>query len=179
MTITLPALCAAALALAACAAPLPPPAYQQPSESQAKKAYRDALRNALREPGDKQEGPPPGDESGLEAMMRGGRIERAARIENDNETILGSIDTLIDATPVNCVWAAFDRGELPGTSDETDPTYPDHAWRCGVTIVHDTARRGNVQADTEGFFYMRDDRYVYAGKAAHGFRASRDIAAGL
>jgi hypothetical protein len=160
-------------------APPAPPAYPAPDAYTARLAYADALRASLRAPGNPDEAPPPGEESGFAAMARGGRIARAERVIENNAVIRKSIASLATAEVSGCAWTALDLEEATGGADVDASTYPSHAWRCSVRIVHDTERRGRVEATTQGWFYKLGDRFVYLGKAAHGFKRSADIAKGL
>lgn len=168
------------IALAAGCAQAPPPAYQPPTELEARLAYKDALRAALKEPGDPNEGPPPGgEESYIEAMARGGRIARAERAIESNATLLKSIASLSQAELEDCAWTALDVDEATGGTEDDSSTYPEWAWHCSVRIVHRTDGRGQVEAGTDGWFFRNGDKFVYVGKAAHGFKRTIDIERGL
>src|SRR5687768_14745774 len=106
------------LAVTAGCANAPPPAYQPPTEPEARLAYADALRAALKEPGNPDEGPPAnGDESYIEAMARGGRIARAKRAIENNATILSSISSLSKAEVSGCAWTGLDLEDATGGAD--------------------------------------------------------------
>jgi hypothetical protein len=175
------AACAIFIAAAAgCAQAPPPPAYAAPAEHEALLAYSDALRAALRKPGDPDEAPPAGDEEDyLEAMARGGRIARAERTLSNNETLLKSISTLSRTELSGCAWTRLDLDDATGGADVDSETYPAFAWHCGVRVVHMTAARGQVEAPTEGWFFKEGEAFVYVGKAAHGFKRTADIRKGL
>ena len=154
----------------------PPPAYAAPTDHEARLAYADALRASLKEPGNTEEGPPEGVEEGyIEAMARGARIRRAEAVVANNKTILSSLDTLAKAELSGCVWTALDLDDATGGADVNPAAYPGHAYRCTVKIVHDTDRRGRVEATTEGYFFKNGHSFVYVGKSAHGFKRTKDV----
>jgi hypothetical protein len=165
---------------AGCANAPPPPDYAAPAAFEARLAYSDALRAALRKPGNPDEGPPAGgDEGYLEAMARGGRIARAERTIENNQTIMNSIRTLSGAEPSGCQWTGLDLDDATGGADADADAYPSFAWHCSVRVVHMTPQRGQVEAMTEGWFFKLGSQFVYVGKAAHGFKRTRDIERGL
>jgi hypothetical protein len=169
-----------AISTAGGCAQVPPPSYQAPTGQEARLAYADALRASLEKPGDVDEGPPPGrEETYLEAMARGGRISRAKHAIGNNEVVLKSIASLSRAEPGACTWTALDLDDATGDSDVDPASYPAFAWHCSVRIVHETAARGRVEASTEGYFFREGAKFVYVGKAAHGFKRSIDIERGL
>ena len=158
----------------------PPPAYVAPTDHEARLAYADALRAGLKEPGNTAEGPPEGVEEGyVEAMARGARIRRAEAAIANNKAILSSLESLAKAELSGCVWTALDLDDATGGADVDATTYPDHAYRCTVKIVHDTDRRGRVEATTDGYFFKHGHNFVYVGKAAHGFKRTIDVERGL
>jgi hypothetical protein len=158
----------------------PPPGYAVPSNYEARLAYADALRASLKEPGNPEEGPPQGVEEGyVEAMARGARIRRAEAAIANNKNILSSLETLAKAELSGCVWTALDLEDATGDADVDAAAYPGHAYRCTVKIIHDTYRRGRVEATTDGYFFRNGHSFVYVGKAAHGFKRTQDVERGL
>jgi hypothetical protein len=158
----------------------PPPAYAAPTDYEARLAYADALRATLKEPGNPDEGPPEGvEEVYVEAMARGARIRRAEAAIANNKTILDSLETLAKAELSGCVWTPLDLEDATGGADVDPAAYPGHAYRCTVKIIHDTAPRGRVEATTDGYFFKNGNSFVYVGKAAHGFKRTRDVERGL
>lgn len=158
----------------------PPPAYAAPTDYEARLAYADALRASLKQPGNPDEGPPEGVEEGyIEAMARGGRIRRAEAAIANNKSILSSLETLAKAKLSGCVWTALDLDDATGGADVDRTTYPGHAYRCTVKIIHNTDRRGRVEATTDGYFFKDGRSFVYVGKAAHGFKRTIDVERGL
>lgn len=158
----------------------PLPAYAAPTDHEARLAYADALRAGLKEPGNTEEGPPEGvDEGYIEAMARGGRIGRAKAAIANNKAILSSLESLAKAELNGCGWTALDLDDATGGADVDAATYPDHAYRCTVKIIHNTDRRGRVEATTEGYFFKNGNSFVYVGKAAHGFKRTIDVERGL
>jgi hypothetical protein len=158
----------------------PPPAYAAPTDHEARLAYADALRASLKEPGNAEEGPPEGvEEDYVEAMARGARIHRAKAAIANNKNILSSLETLAKAELSGCVWTALDLDDATGDADVDPAAYPGHAYRCTVKIIHDTHRRGRVEATTDGYFFRNGNSFVYVGKAAHGFKRTKDVERGL
>lgn len=165
------ALLLALAATAGCTKPAPAPAYPAPTADEARAAYATALEAALVEPGNPGEAPPEGkEESYIEAMARGARIERAENAIENNERVRSSIATLSAADPSGCAWQALDLDEATGGVERNTSGYPAYAWHCTIRVEHNTPTRGLVAAGADGWFFKEGGAFVYVGKAAHGFK---------
>jgi hypothetical protein len=161
----------ALLLVAGCDKPLAQAGYAAPTDGEAVEAYRQTILGKHIE--------------GSSSEVVAGRLEKAGGMdgtnyyalsmaqqrESHNEQVEKVARNLEAAKVSDCVWERFKPGVVKAKYDEkVSGPAPEAAYRCKVAVTLDTDKRGLVDGPTEGFFFKKDDAFVFVGKLASDFK---------